>query len=67
MVVNSARPVDEIWLERHGNIVKQAFSMVAGGSDILVMETFLDNQQDAPQPGRFPTRDNRGPIPTAIP
>lgn len=67
MRCSAGHPIDEMWLEKHGNIVYSAFIIEAGVVPCAVIEFFLDDQQNGPQPGKFPTRDIRGPIPTAIP
>ena len=46
MFVNAGSPIDEMWLDRHGSIVTQPFTVTSGGN--LVVCEFLDNDPDAP-------------------
>lgn len=46
--VNDFTPTDEVFIERHGQMVKEPFAAVSIAGNALVIETFLDNQEVAP-------------------
>lgn len=46
MFVNQGNPVDEMWLDTHGKIVQQPFSVNSSGNAMVV--EILDNDPDAP-------------------
>lgn len=66
MYANASQPTDEVTLERHGQLVYQPMSITAVTANGSILETFLDNQQDAPPPPKFPATGISGPIPASF-
>lgn len=68
MMLNATWVSDSISLEKEGTLVYESFTITCTGTNAIVIETFLDDQQNAPPASAgFPTRDIRQSIPTAMP